>query len=370
MTPNTLMPQEAKTNPKKDSAAPSLETSTAPPAAKARKSKAHSVQGAVAPVAPIPTGTEYMQPSQTQGAPSNTDPQTQAQIDAEIAARKRQEIGLSPRRNTAQSEVLRPPAQSKRGGAMQWIAMITLSIVALILVWMIVSRFLASYPTVASLNNQFNQILDRSVTTAATSLATLSTDPAALLRTPGSLPIREEFTNDEGPLVRDFQPRRWSMGPVPAEGVYRIRMWPGVIAWSTLGVDPVPAFTLVTEMTISSETPWGYGGLMARYSDPRNFLFAQVDGNGRYRVQMQKDGAWYTLQDWTEASVLQKAGAVNTIGLEDNGAFAILYANGEAIYTTPELGIPPGDAGVLAGSLDPTVAEVNFGRIEMTTPEY
>jgi hypothetical protein len=305
-----------------------------------------------------------------QNPPTEIDSQTQAQIDAEAAARKRQEIGLSPRRNTAQSEVLRPPAQSRGGGAMQWLAMIGLSIVALVLVWMIVSRFLADQPTVASLNDQFNQIIDLSVTTAATSLATLSTDPSALLRTPGSLPIREEFTTDEGPLVRDFQPRRWSMGPVPDEGVYRIRMWPGVIAWSTLGIEPVPAYTLLTEMTVSSETPWGYGGLMTRYSDPRNFLFAQIDGNGRYRVQMQKDGAWYTLQDWTEASVLQKAGLVNTVALEDNGVFAILYANGEAIYTTPELGIPAGDAGVLAGSLDPTVAEVNFERVEMTTPEY
>jgi hypothetical protein len=369
MTPNTLMPQEANQNAALESTAlentaPSLDATAVntQTGAKGRKSGA---KGSPAPAPLSPVGTPPMQ-----NPPTEIDSQIQAQIDAEAAARKRQEIGLSPRRNTAQSEVLRPPAQSRGGGAMQWLAMIGLSIVALVLVWMIVSRFLADQPTVASLNDQFNQMIDRSVTTAATSLATLSTDPSALLRTPGSLPIREEFTTDEGPLVRDFQPRRWSMGPVPDEGVYRIRMWPGVIAWSTLGIEPVPAYTLLTEMTVSSETPWGYGGLMTRYSDPRNFLFAQIDGNGRYRVQMQKDGAWYTLQDWTEASVLQKAGLVNTVALEDNGVFAILYANGEAIYTTPELGIPAGDAGVLAGSLDPTVAEVNFERVEMTTPEY
>lgn len=392
MTPNTLMPQEATQPPPRTpepappgaAAGDAQPSATTTPAAAATSKKTRRAKAQKSNAQPVKSQQVELQPATAAGATAygasndpamntptpNPETSSQAQIDAEIAARKRQEIGLSPRRKTAQNEVLRPPMQSKGSGAKQLLLIGALSLVAVVLAWVLVSRFLAEYPTVAAVNDQFNRVIDGSVSSAIDSITTLSSDPSALLRTAGSLPIREEFTDEEGPLVRDFQPRRWSMGPVPDEGVYRIRMWPGVIAWSTLGVDPTPAYTLVTDMTIASETPWGFGGLMTRYSDPRNFLFAQIDGGGRYRVQMQRNGAWHTLQDWTEASVLRPAGDVNTLALEDNGVFAILYANGEAIYTTPDLDIPPGDAGVLAGSLDPSVAEVNFDRVEMTAPEY
>lgn len=396
MTPNPLMPQEAAIPPDPQlppDAVPqrgpdpafAIPSSTTPKTAGKKLlgplRKPKRAEAATAQPAPRQSsaGANRGQPTAAASAaatdslsdvfPLSDPPRSQAQIDAELAARKRQEIGLSPRRTTAQNEVLRPPAQRRRTSALQWLAMAGLAVVALILVWMITSRVFASQPTVASLNAQFNAMLDSSVRTASTTIAELSSDPAALLRPAGSLPIREEFNDETGPLVRDFQPRRWSMGPVAAEGIYRIRMWPGIIAWSTLGVNPVPAYTLTSEMTISDETPWGFGGLMARYSDPRNLLFAQIDGKGRYRVQMQENGVWSTLQDWTAASAIQNAGLPNTLSLVDNGAFAIFYVNGEPIYTTPNLAIPPGDAGVLAGSLDPSVAEANFERIEMSALE-
>jgi hypothetical protein len=297
-------------------------------------------------------------------------PQSQSSIDAEIAARKRQEIGLSPRRATQQSEVQRPPDKgATRTSPLQWLLIGGLSLVALLLVYLIVVRFVGAPAPVTALQQSVEQTLSQSVDGALDSITSLSSDPASILRSAGSLPLRDDFSAESSSMVRDFQPRRWSMGAVPAEGVYRIRMWPGVIAWSTLGVTPETGYRLAARMTISNETPWGYGGLMTRYSDERNFLFAQVDGKGRYRFQVQQAGVWSTLQDWTEASPLQTAGLPNDLVLEDNGDFIILYANGEAIYTSPSLTIPSGDAGVLAGSLDPAVAEANFDWVEMAAIE-
>ncbi len=297
-------------------------------------------------------------------------PQSQSVVDTEIAARKRQEIGLSPRRSTQQSEVLRPPdKKNARTSPLQWLVIGVLSLVALALIYLVVVRFVGAPAPVAMLQESVGQTIAQRVDGALDSITSLSSDPSSLLRTAGTLPLRDEFSDDASVLVRDFQPRRWSMGAVASEGVYRIRMWPGVIAWSTLGVSPTTPYRLATRMTISNETPWGYGGVISRYSDERNFLFAQVDGKGRYRFQVQQAGVWSTLQDWTEAAPLQTAGLPNDLVLEDNGDFAILYANGEAIYTSPPIGIPAGDAGVLAGSLDPVVAEANFDWVEMTAIE-
>ncbi len=297
-------------------------------------------------------------------------PQSQSVIDAEIAARKRQEIGLSPRRATQQSEVQRPPDKTgAHSSPLQWLIIGALSLVALLLVYLIVARFVGAPAPVASLQASVGQTISQRVDGALNSISSLGSNPAALLGAVNSLPVRDDFSDESSSLVRDFQPRRWSMGAVPSEGVYRIRMWPGVIAWSTLGVAPTTPYRLATRMTVSNETPWGYGGLLSRYSDERNFLFAQVDGKGRYRFQMQQAGVWSTLQDWTEAAPLKTAGLPNDLVLEDNGDFAILYANGEAIYTSPSLGIPSGDAGVLAGSLDPAVAEANFDWVEISAIE-
>lgn len=294
--------------------------------------------------------------------PSAPFPQSQSVIDAEIAARKRQEIGLSPRRATQQSEVQRPPDKAgTHSSPLQWLTIGALSLVALLLVYLIVARFVGAPSPATS--------LQASVAGTINSISSLSSNPAAILGAVNALPVRDDFSDESSSLVRDFQPRRWSMGAVPSEGLYRIRMWPGVIAWSTLGVAPTTPYRLATRMTISNETPWGYGGLLSRYSDERNFLFAQIDGKGRYRFQVQQAGVWSTLQDWTEAAPLQTAGLPNDLVLEDNGDFAILYANGEAIYTSPSLGIPSGDAGVLAGSLDPAVAEANFDWVEISAIE-
>lgn len=265
-----------------------------------------------------------------------------SRVDTDAAARKRQEIGLSPRRATAQEAILRPPQQNAWAPSRRWLITGAAVCALLLVVLMAAGR-------------------GRAVTGAQSPAGAMT----SLVRGASFLTIQDDFSTAGGPLVRDFQPRRWSMGAVPAEGVYRIRMWPGVIAWSTLGAGNASNFRLTTDVTVSPETPWGYGGLITRYSDDDNFYLVQVDGAGRFRIQARQAGAWQTLQNWTASSALQQAGAVNHLEVVDSDAGLTVSANGAVIFTVPPNELPAGDVGVMAGSLDAAVAEANFDAITL-----
>jgi hypothetical protein len=268
------------------------------------------------------------------------NPTAESRVDTDDAARKRQEIGLSPRRATAQEAVLRPPLQSKQLPARTWLIGGAVAVALLFIVLLAAGR-------------------GRAVTQAQTPTGAMT----SLVRGAAFLTIQDDFSAAGGPLVRDFQPRRWSMGAVPAEGVYRIRMWPGVVAWSTLGAGNAANFRLATDVTILPETPWGYGGLIARFSDEANFYLVQVDGAGRFRIQLRQAGDWSTLQDWTASGVLRQAGEANHLELIDSEDGIAVSANGAVIFTAPATTLPAGDAGVMAGSLDAAVAEANFDAV-------
>jgi hypothetical protein len=284
-------------------------------------------------------------PTQSRNA-ENRDGQAshvQSRVDMDAAARKRQEIGLSPRRATAQEAILRPPVRTSWAPSRIWLFAGSLALALLLIVTLAIGR-------------------GRAVTRAQSPSGAV----ISLVRGASFLTIQDDFSAAGGPLVRDFQPRRWSMGVVPAEGVYRIRMWPGVIAWSTLGAGNAANFRLSTDVTILPETPWGYGGLMARFSNENNFYLVQVDGAGRFRIQTRADGVWSTLQDWTASGVLLQAGSANHLEIVDDAEGVTVWANGAVIFTAPPSTLPAGDAGVIAGSLDAAVAEANFDAVALS----
>jgi hypothetical protein len=178
--------------------------------------------------------------------------------------------------------------------------------------------------------------------------------------------LQDEFESEPGPLVRDFQPNRWMMGVVANEGVYRIRMYPNVAAWSVLGLEGLENYSFSTSMIVSAETPWGYGGVIGRYADHQNFYLALLDGQGRYRFQVQQDGRWATLVDWTADPSIAQAGAANTLAVEDAGDVVRMLVNGQIVFQTQAISLPPGDVGVMAGSLEQSIAQVDFDWIRLT----
>lgn len=267
---------------------------------------------------------------------------THSQVDTESAARKRQEIGLSPRRATAQGVVARPPDTRPFAALQPWLWVTIVGLIALFTLALIVARLTSSDTTsLASLEARFSN---------AGANATL----------------RNDFSTDEGPLVRDFKPSQWSMGTVREAGVYRIRMSPSVIAWSSVGAGNLDHYRFSSSLQVSQETPWGYAGLLGRYTNDRNLYLAEIDGKGRFRFQVQTDGAWTTLQDWTASNALRPAGEWNELVVVDSGSDVSIEANGEELFSTRAVWLPAGDAGVVAGSLQPAVAQADFDWIALT----
>lgn len=282
------------------------------------------------------------------------------QVNTESAAYKRQAIGLSPHRETAHTVVERPPLAVDEPRWWQWFLVLLIAAMLSVGVLLAAAK-LAGAPTnwIAvhlAIMNFLDGITDRDGESAVDS----SVPGNAMTET-----ISDEFKLESSVLVRDFQPNRWTMGAIEDEGVYRIRMYPNVVAWSTLGLAGPQNYRFSTSMIISPETPWGYGGMLVRLGDEQNLALVLVDGQGRYRVQVQQNGRWATLRDWTVASSLAGAGMANELALEDAGDVVRVLANGEPIFQTRAITLAPGDVGVIAGSLEQSVAEVDFDWVKL-----
>lgn len=273
---------------------------------------------------------------------------TQSALDTDQAARKRQAIGLSARRETANNQVLRPPSSHQESRVQQWILVFFMAMFAVITATLVVAQLIGA-PTDW-----------QSVRAAVASLwATPARGAVAVV------PAQDDFSSEQSVLVRDFEYGRWSMGVEPESGVYHFRLQPGTVAWSTLGRDALANFWLATGVRISPDTPLGYGGILARYSDDQNLYMVQVDGTGRFRVQAQQEGRWATLQDWTGHAVLLPAGQFNELLIEDAGSVVRFYANDHLLFQIDAVSLPPGDAGVMAGSAEALITEVDFDWLEV-----
>ncbi len=276
---------------------------------------------------------------------------THLHVDTEASARKRQEIGLSARRATARKMVMRPPEGTPGATrTQQGLAVALVAMVVLLTLGVVVTRAMGRSGLAGA--------------GATTGLALEGATGRSTLAWAGDATIKEEFNDSNGPLVRDFQPDRWSMGVIEAQGVYRIRMLPGVVAWSTLGTGETPRFRFSTSVQIPEETPWGYAGIIGRFSSGNVYL-VEVDGQARLRVQLLEDGTLTTLQDWLQIPELESAGHYNHLLVEDTGETVTAFANGVAVWATELIELPAGDVGVFGSTATGDVAEANFDWVQL-----
>lgn len=275
---------------------------------------------------------------------------THLHVDTEASARKRQEIGLSARRATARKLVIRPPEGAPGATrTQQGLAVAAVALVVLLTLGVVVTRAMG--------RTALGGVTTGTQLEGATGSSTLAWA--------GDATIKEEFSDSNGPLVRDFQPDRWSMGVIEAQGVYRIRMLPGVIAWSTLGTGATSAFRFSTSVQIPPETPWGYAGIIGRFNPGGNVYLVQVDGEGRLRVQLLENGKLTTLQEWLQIPELEIAGHYNHLLVEDTGEAITVFANGVAVWATESIELAAGDVGVFGSTQTGDVAEANFDWVQL-----
>jgi len=298
-------------------------------------------------------------PNPTNVGPSNVDPVyvppvTRA-IDEATSERKRAAIGLSARRTTAPSTVHRPPRDLFSRGQ-RWL-------ITLLLIGLLLSTLLLSYAKVTGAPTTW-----QSVTAYWQSVLTgRRWSPAFNAYSPG-VNYRLRFSNDfearTGLIACTQQAGEWSSDVVPAQGIYRMQVWPGRLTWSTVALvdermQPFPPYRIDASTTIVDMMPTGYTGFIGRYQDPSNFYLFMVDGLARYQIQLWHNGVLTTLQPWSANPLLNPAGYENVIGLEDNGTELHFWANGSPLAILSQPALPAGEVGLLGGAGERSMAEIH-----------
>ncbi|MBI1293642.1 hypothetical protein GC175_01625 [bacterium] len=262
----------------------------------------------------------------------------------EERARKREAIGLNPRRSTAQREIQLPPEERTTGNP-GWLLVFLLLLVGAATVWML-------YDTV-------------SPTRGAASLAAMP-----------RLILDDDFTRPQLDLGTGRVDGQWASSF--ANGAYRIQVeQPGNLTWSTLGLINVSTFRLETALTIGNgamaatvaadedAAPLGYGAILARYANERNFYLFSVDAYGAYQVQLQKHEIWQILQPWTPSPVIHRDGQINYLAVEDDGTHLRFYVNGDLLYTVTEPRLPGGDIALGGGTRSRGTVAAKFDWVKV-----
>lgn len=259
---------------------------------------------------------------------------------------KRTEIGLSPLRPTAKASPLRP-RDAGMPVLMRWIILVLTG-------GMLVLIFLLGQ---AAWNRFFGA-------DAGSVVVTQSATQGVVLR----LHSRDDFDPPQLALAQQVDPERWAMGFV--DGKYRIRsVRPGHLSWSSLGVFNLGIGQVSTQLELSPESPWGYGGLLARFQNDQSFYLFAVDGQGNFQVLLQDDEVWTTLQPWTAAPGIELAGVPNLLTVEDDGARLTFSVNDQLLYEVAQIRLPGGDFGLAGGSQDQAGMQVDFDWVAIYRPE-
>jgi hypothetical protein len=171
--------------------------------------------------------------------------------------------------------------------------------------------------------------------------------------------VADEFTHTDSVLPFADQPGNWSMGVAPNAGVYRLRIQPNRLGWSTVGIQQVGTFYAEVALTIAEATPDGATGLVVR-QQPGNsaYLFA-INGRGEFQAQLLQAGVIQDLTPWLPDMELNQAGAANVLAVEDDGEMLRFFVNGILFYQVAEPQLPPGDLGIFGAAPADSPAEVD-----------
>jgi hypothetical protein len=243
----------------------------------------------------------------------------------EERARKRQAIGLDPRRPRARETIQLPPEQSGGEGVF-WFAVLLLAAMVIATGWMV-------YDTVYLAQS-----------------GAMGDEDLQLL-------LRDDFNTPQLALANAHVDGVWDTRF--ADGQYQILIeQPGNLTWSTLGILNTSTYRVETSMTLMDSTRQGYG-------NPQNFYLFAVDGQGSYQVQRQKEEIWQLLHPWTQSNLLKRGGDANQLAVEDDGSQIRFYANGALLFTVAEPRLPGGDVGLMAGARSQGRALAHFDWVKI-----
>lgn len=247
----------------------------------------------------------------------------------EERARKRMAVGLAPYRPTAKARPQRPPDSSSLAD-WAWFPPVLLVGAVLAISLLLGARLLQRSP--------------------GDWLQNRSSGAALVVPAPSyHLVVAEDFSRAPARLADGVMPDQWEMALLPDEARYRLRVWPGHLAWSLVGYRPDVPYRVQASMTVDPTTPWGMAGLLVRHQSEEDFYLFVVDGQGRFQVQRQQEGVLATVAAWETAPSLNRAGTANTLMVEDDGQALRFYGNMILLSEIREMDLPPGGVGLVAG---------------------
>ncbi|RIK37196.1 MAG: hypothetical protein DCC55_25065 [Chloroflexi bacterium] len=275
---------------------------------------------------------------------------TPSPADSERRAQKRTAIGLAPNRPTAQNAPRRPPIVSEAQGCL-W------SLVLLVAALIVVTLLLTSARLIDS-PTSWPQVRSLAAGWFGAPAQAVEDDAFRLL-------LGDEFTHADSVLPFADQPGGWSLGVVPGAGVYRLRVQPDRLGWSTVGIQEAVTFYAEVSFTISEETPNGVAGLVVRQQTPgTSYLFA-INGQGEFQAQLLQQGSLQALTPWLPDMALNQAGAANVLAVEDDGEMLRFFVNSILFFEVGDPQLPSGDLGVFGAAPPDSAAEVDVDWLHL-----
>ncbi len=288
---------------------------------------------------------------------SAVPPYAESVVAQDVGARKRVELGLSPRRPTAKTVPQRPPRTDGFPAPPAALPAL-LSMIVLATVFLVLANMWDLFPAWW----HAPRIVADSMRSVTASVTTPIADPVHIAGY--RLLLADDFSQAETAFSVGDQPGQWRIEHQPTSSIYRMEVWPNRIVWSLLGVEDPSSHRVQASAIVATHTPWGYAGVVDRYVDADNFYLFLVDGEGRFAVQMQKDGELATLQPWTKANFLNLAGSTNTLTVDDDGRTLRFYGNGMLLYEGPA-GAAAGAVGLVGGAQEAGAAEIRFDWLQL-----
>jgi hypothetical protein len=266
------------------------------------------------------------------------------QSDADMQASKRTSIGLSAHRPTAPSSVQRPPNAGLMFSAW-WLAFLLIMLM-LAVGALIVARVIAPAQT---LEDAVNLLLNRPI--AGTGVI-----------------FHDDFKRDAGTLRTVTIPDQAAIAVLPDEGVYRLVLWPGYLAWSRFMVAGADALTIAATATIDAATPDAAVALVGRFVDEANYYLFAVDGEGRFSVVRYQAGEKQEIIRLTTAATLNPAGEANRLTLRDDGRMLDFRVNDASLTVIPVDAASVPSVGIAAQTTGADSATITFDEIRVRTP--
>jgi hypothetical protein len=286
-----------------------------------------------------------------------------AGTEQDDSTRKRVELGLSPRRPTAKPVTHRPP-DTRTVPLPPTLLILLLNGVVLVTLLLVLVTVESTPAWLQSVRNLFAQ----KPVIAFSGATSILTTTALQLPSSMTLHISENFSSDSVLFTTSEEPGQWRMGPAQdGSSYYQIVAWPNRLAWSVLLLEmpQLQSYVVQSAIMVDPSTSEGYGGVIARFSDPENFVFFVINGKGEYQVQVREAGELSELKDWTPSPFLHPAGNTNMIALEDTGTEIHFIANQMLLFSAPSMRIPRGDVGLVGGAQADGISEVLFGWFQL-----